>query len=93
MAAMRGNIQARYNLGSNEGRKDNNVRAAKNFAIAARSWDDDALTTVREGMWSYWSWRNSMESSVYQAEKDSLKSEQRDNGMIEMAKHLHIGPV
>ena len=37
MAAMRGNIQARYNLGSNEGRKENNVRAAKHFAIAARS--------------------------------------------------------
>ena len=47
---MRGNIQPRYyyNLGSNEGRKGNNVRVAKHFAIAARSGDDDALTLVRE---------------------------------------------
>jgi len=46
--AVQGNIQPRYyNLGSNEGRKGNNVRA-KHFAIAARSGDDDALTLVRE---------------------------------------------
>ena len=47
--AVQGNIQPRYyNLGSNEGRKGNNVRVAKHFAIAARSGDDDALTLVRE---------------------------------------------
>lgn len=49
ISTMQGNIQPRYyNLGSNEGRKGNNVRVAKHFAIAARSGDDDALTLVRE---------------------------------------------
>jgi hypothetical protein len=96
MAAMKGNVQARFNLGANEGQQGDNVRATKHFAIAARAGDDEALKMCTAGYRAGLITKDEFEQILrcHKEEKDSMKSEQRDIAMIELAseEHLQIGP-
>ena len=49
LAAMKGNVQARYNLACLEGEAGNKHRAWKHFLLAARAGDKDSLERVKDG--------------------------------------------
>lgn len=87
MAAMKGNVQARFNLGTIEGQQGNTVRATKHFAIAARAGDDEALKICTEGYRAGFLSKDEFEQILrcHKEEKESMKSEQRDIAMKELA--------
>ena len=47
LAAMGGNVDARYNLGRSEENEGKMNRALKHFMIAARAGDDESLTKIQ----------------------------------------------
>ena len=51
LAALRGDVEARYNLGTFEEHEGNMGRAMKHYMIAAGFGDDDSLNAIRECFW------------------------------------------
>ena len=49
LAAKRGNVIARHNLGLLEGKAGNHERAMKHFMVAARAGDNESLDKVKQG--------------------------------------------
>ena len=47
-AAMQGDDQSRFNLGSHEGRKGNDERAARHYLISAKMGHEDSLERIKE---------------------------------------------
>jgi len=96
MAAMKGNEQARFNLGAYEQARGNHVRAKKHYAIAARAGHDGALQMCTYDYRSGILTKEELEQILrgHKDEQDSMKSEQRDIAMVELAPHEHlfVGP-
>ena len=92
MAAMKGNERARFNLGVYEAQEGNNVRATKHFTIGARAGDDEALKMCTEAYKASFLTKDEFEQILrsHKEEKDSMKSEQRDVAMMELAPHQHM---
>ena len=49
IAAMKGSVTARHNLGCVEGNTGNHQRAMKHFMLAAKAGDKDSLDQVKKG--------------------------------------------
>ena len=81
LAAMRGNVGARHNLGAEEENKGNMDRAIKHYMLAVEGGDGDSLTAIQE---LYEDKYATKEDYVYalrarQTYLNDIKSEQRDN--------------
>ena len=80
LAAMRGHVKARNNLGVSEGRAGNSDRALKHLMIAAKGGDSVALKSIKrlypEGLATKDEYNGAIRS--YQAYFDEIKSDQRD---------------
>eukprot|EP00979_Chaetoceros_neogracilis_P001389 scaffold247_cov174-Chaetoceros_neogracile.AAC.2 len=80
LAAMAGNIHARYNLGSDEGRACNMDRAFKHWMISANVGHDLAMKAVQEGHKSGFVTKNDYAKTTraYGNSIDEMKSDDRD---------------
>ena len=80
LAAMEGNVTARYNLGGSEKNSGNYDRALKHFMIAVRGGDTDSVKTIqrmyKDGQVTKDHYANALRS--HQAYLNEIKSEQRD---------------
>jgi len=80
LAAMKGNLTARDNLGNIEGHAGNHNRALKHFMIAVKGGSNDSLETIRKmvtiGLATKDDYATALES--YQVYLDEIKSNQRD---------------
>jgi len=80
LAAMRGDVSARYNLGINEMKTGNIARALKHYMIAARAGDSDSLKQINR-LYTYG--RATKDDytkalKLYQEYLGEIKSSQRD---------------
>ena len=80
LAAMKGDVIARYNLGVIEGQAGNHERAIKHFMLAARSGEKESLDSVKQffmaGLVTKHEYGNTLRA--YQTRVDEMKSEARD---------------
>ena len=79
LAAMRGNIVARYNLGHIEKDEGNSDRAVKHWMISARAGHDNSLKCIRVGFMRGITTKNDFEEALrgHKEAKDEMKSDQR----------------
>ena len=80
LAAMKGNANARYNLGAVECQAGNHDRGMKHFIIAARAGNEYALETVKDGYMDGLVTKDEYACVLreYQMRQDEVKSDQRD---------------
>ena len=80
LAAMNGDIMARYNLGCLEGQAGNYQRAVKHCLIAARAGYKGSLDTVKQGYMHGYVTKEGYANTVreYQKSQDEMKSDARD---------------
>jgi len=80
LAAMAGDMDARYNLGLSEIDAGNMERALKHFMISARSGDDDSLKQIKQLFMNGHATKDDYATALrkYQAYVDEIKSVQRD---------------
>ena len=80
IAAMMGNVQARYNLGALEGRAGNHQRKYKHFIIAARAGHTESLDVVKKGFTKGFVIKDEYASTLraYHESQTEMKSEARD---------------
>ena len=80
LAAMNGNVNARYNLARLETQAGNHNRAMKHLIIASNAGDKDSLDAVKAGFMGGYvtkdEYANTMRS--YQQQHDEMKSDERD---------------
>jgi TPR repeat protein len=80
LAAMRGHVSARFNLGNAEARAGNWDKALKHFMIAAGSGDNDSVKNIQHlyklGHATKDEYSNALRA--YQSYLDEIRSEQRD---------------
>jgi len=80
LAAIRGEVIARWNLGNREGSAGNADRAMKHFIIAVRGGSDESLKMIKDlysnGFAGKEDYMKALQS--YQAYLDEIKSDQRD---------------
>ena len=80
LAAIKGDVTARYNLGNKEALEGNMDRALKHYMIAVRSGDNDSLDRIKElyldGHATKEDYTNALR--LYQAYVDEINSPQRD---------------
>jgi len=86
LAAMKGCVTARHNLGCSEGAAGNERRAMKHFMIAARAGEKSSLNMVKkgyiEGLVTKDEYANTLRA--YQKIQDEMKSDERDKAASEM---------
>ena len=80
LAAMGGNVDARYNLGNSEWRAGNIDRALKHFMIALSFGDNDSLENIKQMFINGDATKDEYSKALraYQAYLDEIKSPQRD---------------
>ena len=80
IAAKRGNVIARYNLGALESKAGNHERAMKHIMIAARAGHPASLDKVKEGFMKGSVTKEEYAGTlrVYQKRVDEMKSDTRD---------------
>ena len=80
LAAIEGNVNARYNLGNNEQRAGNMNRALKHYMIAAEGGEPDSLKEIRELYTNGYATKDNYATALraYQAYLVEIKSTQRD---------------
>jgi TPR repeat protein len=80
LAAMNGNVQARYNLGVIEGQTGNHERAMKHLVLSARAGGDDSLGMVKRGYMHGDITKDEYANTLreYQKSQDEMKSDARD---------------
>ena len=80
LAAMNGNVKARYKLGCMEGEAGNYQRACKHFMLAAKSGHEGSLEMVTKGFRSGYITKDEYESTLraYHESQTEMKSEDRD---------------
>ena len=80
LAAMRGDVCARHNLGLNEGRAGNHKRAYKHLMIAIGGGYDNSLDTIKDMYSRGWATKDDYTKALqsYQAYLGEIKSKQRD---------------
>jgi len=81
LSAMRGNVEARHNLGSFEANAGNYDKALKHWMIAVRDGDPDALESIKKMYERGYATKDDYATALryYQAYLDMIKSDQRDN--------------
>ena len=90
LAAMKGDVHARYNLGIIVEDAGNEDRAYKHFAIAARAGSERSLDAVKDGFMDGFITKDEYTNTLraYQESQDEMKSEERDkaaaSGMFSM---------
>ena len=84
LAAMNGDINAKYNLGIVEGRDGNHQRALKHFLLAAKAGDNDSLDNVTDGYMDGFVTKEEYANTLreYQKSQDGMKSDARDKAVI-----------
>ena len=80
LAAMRGDVVARYNLGITEKEADNTDRALKHFMIAVRLGRNESLKEIKRLFMKGHATKDDYAKAlrVYQAYLDEIRSDQRD---------------
>ena len=80
LAAKRGNVIARHNLGLLEGKAGNHERAMKHFMVAARAGDNESLDKVKQGFRSGHVTKDEYAGTLraYHESQTEMKSEARD---------------
>ena len=80
LAAMNGNVKARFNIGGMEFNAGNYHQAKKHFIIAARAGDKDSLDNVKKGYTNGIVTKDEYESTLcaYQQRHDEMKSDDRE---------------
>ena len=80
IAAMKGDVNARYNLGALESEAGNYQRAYKHLIIAARAGHTESLDAVKIGFRNGSVTKNEYESTLraYHERQSEMKSEARD---------------
>ena len=80
LAAMTGDVGARYNLGVLEGQAGNEHRAYKHFILAAKAGFKQSLDVVKEGYMDGMVTKDEYANTLraYQRRHDEMKSDQRD---------------
>ena len=80
LAAMKGDVIARYNLGVIEGQAGNHQRAIKHFMLAARSGEKESLDSVKQGFMAGLVTKHEYGNTLraYQTRVDEMKSKARD---------------
>ena len=88
LAAIKGNVHARHNLGVLEGRAGNNQRAFKHYILAASAGYPDSLDVVKEGFMKGYVTKEEYAGTlrVYQKRVDEMKSDARDKAKAERAR-------
>ena len=83
LAAMKGDVAARFNLGCMEGHAGNHNQAMKHFLIAARAGSKLSLDVVKkgytEGLVTKDEYANTLRA--YQKSQDEMKSDARDKAL------------
>ena len=87
LAAMAGNVHARYNLGCAEGKAGNVDRARKHWMISANAGYDLAMKQIQEGYQSGFVTKDDYESTTraYGNSIDEMKSDDRDRAASDRA--------
>ena len=87
VAAMKGDIHARHNLGCVEGQAGNYQRAYKHWIIAARAGHPKSLDSVKTGFINGFVTKDEHESTLraYHERQSEMKSETRDQAIDMMA--------
>ena len=77
---MRGNVQARHNLGCFEEGAGNMKRAVRHWMISAEAGDDDSLKAIRKCFLNGHATKDDFEKALrgHKEANDEMKSEQRD---------------
>ena len=80
LAAMNGHVNARFNLGCEEGKAGNIDRAYKHFILSARAGDEDSLDNVKDGFMCGMITKDEYANTLraYQQIHDEMKSDDRD---------------
>ena len=80
LAAMNGDIHARYNLGCLEGQAGNEQKAYKHFILSARAGDKDSLNWVKKGFKEGYVTKDEYENTLraHQDRHNETKSDDRD---------------
>ena len=80
LAAMEGNVIARYNLGNHEAKAGNFDRVLKHYMIAAASGHSDSLTYIKQMYSKEFVTKDVYMEALqsYQAYLEEIKSKQRD---------------
>jgi len=80
LAAIGGNVSARYNLGNIDARADNMSRAIKHYMIAVRSGDADSVEVIKRFYKNGYATKDDYAIALqsYQAYLGEIKSAQRD---------------
>ena len=81
LAAIGGDVTARYNLGALEKNAGNMNRAVKHWMIAAGAGYDDSLKQIRECFVNGYATKDDFEKALraHKHAKDEMKSDQRDS--------------
>ena len=80
LAAMNGDVDARYNLGCVEGNAGNHTRSLKHFILAAKAGFKMSLDEVKEGFMKGFITKDEYANTLraYQQRHDEMKSDDRD---------------
>ena len=86
LAAIRGNVVARHNLGTIETRAGNIHRAVKHYMIAAGAGYDNSLMVIRESFLNGYVSRRDFEKALrsHKEATNEMKSDQRDAATVAM---------
>ena len=84
LAAMKGDVDARHNLGCMEGDAGNEHRAFKHFMLAARSGSTPSLDLVKQGFMAGLVTKHEYGNTLraYQTRVDEMKSKARDKATM-----------
>ena len=84
---MRGDVNARHNLGVKEAYAGNMNRAMKHFMISAGAGWDESLKAVRQGYMDGHATKDDFEKALraHKEAKDEMKSDQRDAAALAAA--------
>ena len=80
LSAMNGNVNARFNLGCEEGTAGNHNRAMKHFILSARAGDKQSLDYVKDGFMDGIVTKDEYANTLraHQERHDEMKSDGRD---------------
>jgi TPR repeat protein len=87
LAAMKGDVDARHNLGCMEGNAGNYDRAAKHWMISAGAGHDDSLNAIRECFMDGDATKEEFEKALraHKEATDEMKSDQRETAAASRA--------
>ena len=93
LAAIKGNVHARHNLGALEGKTGNDQRAFKHYILAARSGYTPSLDSVKQGFMAGLVTKHEYGNTLraYQTRVDEMKSDTRDKAKAMRARRENNG--